>query len=170
MTVTAGTDVRKFVKQVGADKVGVMAMPTYGDGVGAGKLGATSQTLGDHLVVAVQAAGRRLHHVSAHARELAAFYKDTGALPADDRFNASADHVPQVKQLFDMSKDGVPYLENFIPTDLDSKGNFGGRAADVRRQDDAARRRPRTMEIDMARIRHDRARPDQQLQDLGATE
>jgi ABC-type glycerol-3-phosphate transport system substrate-binding protein len=30
MTVTAGTDVRKFVDQVGADKVGVMAMPAYG--------------------------------------------------------------------------------------------------------------------------------------------
>ena len=25
-----------------------------------------------------------------------------------------------------MSKDGSPYLENFIPTDLDSKGNFEG--------------------------------------------
>ena len=48
MTVTAGTDVRKFVNQVGADKVGVMTMPKYGNGVGAGKLGSTSQTLGDH--------------------------------------------------------------------------------------------------------------------------
>ena len=25
-----------------------------------------------------------------------------------------------------MSKDGLPYLENFIPTDLDAKGNFEG--------------------------------------------
>src|SRR6266536_4495164 len=46
MTITAGTDVRKFVSQVGADKVGVMTMPAYADGVGAGKLGSTSQTLG----------------------------------------------------------------------------------------------------------------------------
>jgi hypothetical protein len=34
--------------------------------------------------------------------------------------------VPQVNDLFQMSKDGSPYLENFIPTDLDSKGNFEG--------------------------------------------
>ena len=28
--------------------------------------------------------------------------------------------------LFDLSKDGSPYLENFIPPELDAKGNFEG--------------------------------------------
>ena len=46
MTVTAGSDVKKFVKQVGVAKVGVMAMPKWGNGPYAGKLGSTSQTVG----------------------------------------------------------------------------------------------------------------------------
>src|SRR3989337_3341719 len=42
MTVTAGSDVKKFVTQVGVAKVGVMAMPKWGSGPYAGKLGSTS--------------------------------------------------------------------------------------------------------------------------------
>jgi raffinose/stachyose/melibiose transport system substrate-binding protein len=126
MTISAGTEVGNFVKKVGTDKVGVMAMPASGEGIGADKLGSTSQTLG-------------ISSWSPHKREaadfimylhtperLAAFYKATGALPADDRFDASLISVPQVNDLFQMAKDGSPYLENFIPTDLDSKGNFEG--------------------------------------------
>jgi raffinose/stachyose/melibiose transport system substrate-binding protein len=126
MTISAGTEVGNFVKKVGTDKVGVMAMPAYGDGIGAGKLGSTSQTLGisswsEHK----QEAADFIMYLHTPER-LAAFYKATGALPADDRFDESTITVPQVKDLFEMSKDGSPYLENFIPTDLDSKGNFEG--------------------------------------------
>ncbi len=126
MTISAGTEVGNFVKQVGADKVGVMAMPAYGDGIGAGKLGSTSQTLGiSSWSPHKQEAADFIMYLHTPER-LAAFYKATGALPADDRFDSSMITVPQVKDLFDMSKDGSPYLENFIPTDLDSKGNFEG--------------------------------------------
>ena len=126
MTISAGTEVGNFVKKVGADKVGVMAMPAYGDGIGAGKLGSTSQTLGiSSWSPHKQEAADFIMYLHTPER-LAAFYKATGALPADDRFDSSLITVPQVKDLFDMSKDGSPYLENFIPTDLDSKGNFEG--------------------------------------------
>ena len=126
MTISAGTEVGNFVKKVGVDKVGVMAMPAYGDGIGAGKLGSTSQTLGiSSWSPHKQEAADFIMYLHTPER-LAAFYKATGALPADDRFDASLITVPQVKDLFDMSKDGSPYLENFIPTDLDSKGNFEG--------------------------------------------
>jgi raffinose/stachyose/melibiose transport system substrate-binding protein len=126
MTISAGTEVGNFVKQVGQDKVGVMAMPAYGDGIGAGKLGSTSQTLGiSSWSPHKQEAADFIMYLHTPER-LAAFYKATGALPADDRFDSSSITVPQVKDLFDMSKDGSPYLENFIPTDLDSKGNFEG--------------------------------------------
>jgi len=126
MTISAGTEVGNFVKQVGQDKVGVMAMPAYGDGIGAGKLGSTSQTLGiSSWSPHKQEAADFIMYLHTPER-LAAFYKATGALPADDRFDSSMITVPQVKDLFDMSKDGSPYLENFIPTDLDSKGNFEG--------------------------------------------
>ena len=126
ITISAGTEVGNFVKKVGVDKVGVMAMPAYGDGIGAGKLGSTSQTLGiSSWSPHKQEAADFIMYLHTPER-LAAFYKATGALPADDRFDSSSITVPQVKDLFDMSKDGSPYLENFIPTDLDSKGNFEG--------------------------------------------
>ena len=152
MTITAGTDVRKFVNEVGASNVGVMTMPAYAQGVGAGKLGSTSQTLGisswsPHKQEAADFI--RFMHTPA---ELKLFYKDTGALPADDRFDPSLITVPQVKQLFDYAQNGAPYLENFIPTDLDAKANFGevqlmfaGKAT--------AQQAAETTESDMARIR-----------------
>ena len=126
MTITAGTDVKKFVKQVGGSKVGVMAMPTYAKGVGAGKLGATSQTLGVTSFSKHQKEAAAFIQYLHTPDRLSAFYKATGALPADDRFNASLITIPQIKQLFTMAKAGGPYLENFIPFELDQKGNFNG--------------------------------------------
>jgi raffinose/stachyose/melibiose transport system substrate-binding protein len=152
MTVTAGTDVGNFVKKVGEGKVGVMTMPAYANGVGAGKLGSTSQTLGisSWSPYKQQAAGFiEFMHTPA---ELALFYKDTGALPADDRFDASAITVPQVKQLYQYMLHGAPYLENFIPTDLDSKANFGGVQLMFAGKETPAQAAAAT-ESDMARIR-----------------
>ncbi|MEO9176991.1 MAG: ABC transporter substrate-binding protein [Gaiellales bacterium] len=126
MTITAGTDVKKFVKEVGQSKVGVMAMPTYANGIGAGKLGATSQTLGvTSFSKYPKEAAAFIEYLHTPDR-LSAFYKATGALPADDRFNANLIKIPQIKQLFEMAKAGGPYLENFIPAELDQNGNFAG--------------------------------------------
>ena len=152
MTISAGTEVGNFVKQVGQDKVGVMAMPAYGDGIGAGKLGSTSQTLGiSSWSPHKQEAADFITYLHTPER-LAAFYKATGALPADDRFDSSSITVPQVKDLFDMSKDGSPYLENFIPTDLDSKGNFEGVQL-MFAGSETAQQAAENMEKEMARIR-----------------
>ena len=152
MTISAGTEVGNFVKQVGQDKVGVMAMPAYGDGIGAGKLGSTSQTLGiSSWSPHKQEAADFIMYLHTPER-LAAFYKATGALPADDRFDSSLITVPQVKDLFDMSKDGSPYLENFIPTDLDSKGNFEGVQL-MFAGSETAQQAAENMEKEMARIR-----------------
>ena len=54
----------------------------------------------------------------------AAWFKTTGAFPADDRFNTKLITLPQQKVLFDLVKNGSPYLENFIPTELDAKAYF----------------------------------------------
>jgi len=152
MTISAGTEVGNFVKKVGVDKVGVMAMPAYGDGIGAGKLGSTSQTLGiSSWSPHKQEAADFIMYLHTPER-LAAFYKATGALPADDRFDSSLITVPQVKDLFDMSKDGSPYLENFIPTDLDSKGNFEGVQL-MFAGSETAQQAAENMEKEMARIR-----------------
>jgi raffinose/stachyose/melibiose transport system substrate-binding protein len=126
MTVTAGTDVKKFVNQVGVDKVGVMTLPEYANGAGAGKLGSTSQTLAISSWSPYKQQAADFIMFMHTPEELALLYKSTGALPADDRFNSSLITLPQVKQLYQYSQNGAPYLENFIPTDLDSKANFGG--------------------------------------------
>jgi hypothetical protein len=60
-----------------------------------------------------------------HTQErMSAFFKATGAFPADDRFNTKLITLPQQKVLFGLVKHGAPYLENFIPTEFDSKANF----------------------------------------------
>jgi multiple sugar transport system substrate-binding protein len=126
MTVTAGTDVRKFLTQVGADKVQVSPLPPFGTGPGANKLGSTSQTLGVTSFSKHQAeAGAFITFLHTPER-LQAFYKATGAFPADDRFDTSAITEPQLKNLHDLATSGAPYLENFIPSELDAKAVFAG--------------------------------------------
>lgn len=124
MTVVAGSDVKKFVTQVGVAKVGVSAMPKWGNGPYAGKLGSTSQTVGI-------TSWTKYPEVAAdfimfmHTRErMAAWFKTTGAFPADDRFNTKLITMPQQKVLFGLVKNGSPYLENFIPPELDAKAFF----------------------------------------------
>lgn len=126
MTITAGSDVKKFVTQVGVDKVGIMAMPKWGNGPNAGKLGSTSQTIGIP-------AWTKYPEVVAdfimfmHTQErMTAFFKTTGAFPADDRFNTKLITLPQQKVEFDLVSHGAPYLENFIPSEFDAKANFAG--------------------------------------------
>ena len=72
-----------------------------------------------------------------------------------------------MKQLYHYLQNGAPYLENFIPTDLDSKANFGGvqlmfagKATPPRLRSHGGRHGPDP---------HDRSRPDRQLQEVGGT-
>jgi multiple sugar transport system substrate-binding protein len=129
-----------------------MTMPKYANGVGAGKLGSTSQTLAISSWSPYKQQSADFIMFMHTPAELALFYKDTGALPADDRFDSSQIDVPQVKQLYDYSQNGAPYLENFIPTDLDSKANFGGVQLMFAGKSTPAQAAA-TMESDMARIR-----------------
>jgi len=124
MTVAAGSDVKKFVKQVGVAKVGVMAMPKWGTGPYAGKLGSTSQTVGiTSWTKYPEVAADFIMFMHTPARQ-AAWFKTTGAFPADDRFNTKLITMPQQKVLFNLVKNGSPYLENFIPPELDAKAFF----------------------------------------------
>ena len=127
MTNTAGSDIRKFVLALGVSKAGVMRMPVYGDGKLAHTFGSTSQTLAissfsQHKTEAAQLI------MFMHTRErLVAFYRETGSIPADDRFPQNLITLPQQKTLWGwMIHQGGPYLENFIPLQLDSDGNFAG--------------------------------------------
>ena len=126
MTITAGTDAPNFVEKVGADKVTVTTMPTWGDGAYAGKMGTTSQTVGiTSWSKYPQVAADFIMFMHTPDR-LQAWYDETGSLPADDRFDMSKVDDPVKKQLFAYAADGAPYLENFIPSALDAKAVFAG--------------------------------------------
>ncbi len=124
MTVTAGSDVKKFVKQVGVAKVGVMAMPKWGNGPYAGKLGSTSQTVGITSWTKYPEVAADFIMFMHNPERQAAWFKTTGAFPADDRFNTKLITLPQQKVLFNLVKNGSPYLENYIPPELDAKAFF----------------------------------------------
>jgi multiple sugar transport system substrate-binding protein len=124
MTITAGSDVKKFVTQVGVSKVGVMAMPKWGSGPYAGRLGSTSQTVGITAWTKYPEVDADFIMFMHTPERMSAFFKKTGAFPADDRFNTKLITLPQQKVLFNLVKNGAPYLENFIPTEFDSKANF----------------------------------------------
>jgi ABC-type glycerol-3-phosphate transport system substrate-binding protein len=126
MTITAGTDAPNFVDKVGADKVTVMALPKWGDGPYAGKMGTTSQTVGiTSWSKYPQVAADFIQFMHTPER-LQAWYDETGSLPADDRFDIAKVDDPVKKDLFNSITDGAPYLENFIPPALDSKSVFTG--------------------------------------------
>jgi ABC-type glycerol-3-phosphate transport system substrate-binding protein len=124
MTVAAGSDVKKFVKQVGVAKAGVMAMPKWGTGPYAGKLGSTSQTVGITAWTKYPEVAADFIMFMHTPERQAAWFKTTGAFPADNRFNTKLITLPQQKVLFGLVKSGAPYLENFIPPELDSKAFF----------------------------------------------
>lgn len=124
MTIVAGSDVKKWVLQVGVKKVGVMAMPKWGSGPYAGKLGSTSQTLGITGWTKYPEVAADFIMFTHTPERMASWFKITGAFPADDRFDTRLITLPQQKVLFRLVKNGAPYLENFIPTELDSKANF----------------------------------------------
>ncbi|HVR13198.1 MAG TPA: extracellular solute-binding protein [Gaiellaceae bacterium] len=124
MTVAAGSDVKKFVQQVGVAKAGVMAMPKWGKGPYAGRLGSTSQTVGITAWTKYPKESADFIMFMHTPERMAAWFNTTGAFPADDRFNTRLIKLPQQKILFNLVKNGAPYLENFIPTELDSKANF----------------------------------------------
>jgi multiple sugar transport system substrate-binding protein len=101
-----------------------MPMPRWGNGPYAGKLGSTSQTMGitawtDHPQEAANFI--KLMHTP---ERMAAWFKTTGAFPADDRFDTKLISLPQQRILFDLVRKGSPYLENFIPPELDAKAMF----------------------------------------------
>ena len=124
MTITAGSDIRKFVNTVGVAKVGVATMPKWSDGPNAGKLGGTSQTLGITKTTRYPQVAADFIRFMHTPERTAAFFEATGAIPADDRFDQSGIKLPQQKFLAHQLTTPAPYLENFIPSELDSKAMF----------------------------------------------
>jgi multiple sugar transport system substrate-binding protein len=99
-------------------------MPKWGNGPLAGRLGTTSQTVGITAWTKYPEIAADFIMFMHTPERMSSWYKTTGAFPADDRFDTKLITLPQSKQLFALVKNGAPYLENFIPTEFDSKANF----------------------------------------------
>lgn len=125
MTVTAGPDAPNFAAKAGGPtKVEVIGMPAWGTGPAAGKIASSSQTLGITKWTKYPLVAADFIEFTHKPQQLQAWYDDTGSLPADDRFDISQVTDPIKKSLFQAGQAGVPYLENFIPAQLDTDAVF----------------------------------------------
>lgn len=121
------TFLKGWAEIIGWENMGVMRVPKYGSG-----------KLADTYVVTAQGWG--ITSWSQHQKEAAdflmfthtpdrlnAWFKYTGVLPADDRFDPNQIEQPILKQIFEwVVQSAGPNLENFIPSILDEQANFTG--------------------------------------------
>jgi len=127
MTITVSSGAVAFLKTLGKDKVGVMTIPAFGKGKMAGRCGAIAQ----QLVITSFSPNKeeaadflRFMHTP---ERLNAIYRDSGAFPADDRFDANLLKTSQERKMFSWIKEkSMPWGENFIPSQLNEEGNFRG--------------------------------------------
>lgn len=125
MTITAGTDAPNFIEKAGGDEnVVAMAMPSWAAGEYAGKLGSSSQTIGITKWTKYPEVAADFIMFLHETEQLDAWFAATGSLPADDRFDTSQVTSPSTQALFNLALDGSPYLENYIPPQLDADAVF----------------------------------------------
>jgi raffinose/stachyose/melibiose transport system substrate-binding protein len=125
MTFQADTIVLQYPKTLGKGNIGIFQPPSIGSAKLAPYYDATQSS--SEMITAwskykVQDA-QFLMFMHSPAR-LQAFYAETGGFPADDRFNTKQITDPLAKTLFqwDLEPKNV-WLENFVPTQVDSNGD-----------------------------------------------
>ena len=125
MTFTAGPDAPNFVKKAGGDeKVTIIAMPAWTDGPLAGKMGTTSHTFGITKWSKYPQVAADFIKFTHTTERLNAWYATTGSMPADSRFDVSQVTSASTKALFESALNGAPYIESFIPAQLDADAIF----------------------------------------------
>lgn len=125
MTVASGSDIQRFVDEGGAENIAIAPMPAWSDGPFAGKLASTAQSLG-------------VTAWSPHKQEAADFiaymhsdaprqrwFEITGSFPADDRFDSSVVELPQLLAFFSLLSDGGPWMEDYVPVEIDIDAHYG---------------------------------------------
>ena len=126
MTFTSDGMLATAIKDLGADKVGVMRPPKWGTGALADAGNATQSI--SHFVTSwsphPQEAADFLKFMHTPDR-LDAWYKATGVIAADDRFDMSQVTVPQLQAMskFETTGDQV-WLENWIPPQIDGEADL----------------------------------------------
>jgi raffinose/stachyose/melibiose transport system substrate-binding protein len=123
-----GTDgmIAQWIKDLGADKVGVMRPPKWGTGQLA-DAGNATQSISFFVTKwsqHQQEAADFLQYLHT-ADRLTAWYKATGVVAADDRFDSSLVTTPQLQTMAKFETTGTQvWLENWIPTQLDGDGDI----------------------------------------------
>ncbi len=121
------TFLKGWADTIGWDNMSVMMVPKWGTGKMADEYITTAQGWGiTSWTKYPQQAADFLMFMHTKDR-LAAWFTDTGVLPADDRLDTSMITQPILKQIYewDSTKAGAN-LENFIPSMLDEQANFVG--------------------------------------------
>jgi ABC-type glycerol-3-phosphate transport system substrate-binding protein len=114
------------IKDVGQDKIGVMRPPKWGTGTLADAGNATQSI--SHFVTSwsqhPQEAADFLQFMHSPER-LTAWYKATGVVPADDRFDSSLITTPQLQTMAKYETTGPQvWLENWIPPQIDGDADL----------------------------------------------
>jgi ABC-type glycerol-3-phosphate transport system substrate-binding protein len=126
MTFTSDGMLATAMKDLGEDKVGVMRPPKLGTGALADAGNATQSI--SHFVTSWSAhpqdAADFLQFMHTPDR-LTAWYKATGVVPADDRFDSALVTVPQLQSMAKAETTGPQvWLENWIPPQIDGEGDL----------------------------------------------
>jgi multiple sugar transport system substrate-binding protein len=129
MVLTSVPSVGRFFSELGVEKVRVLwIIPTFGDGalakrnvtIFSGGLVITAFSEAKELAAEFNAFRHRPERVNA-------LFAETEDLPADDRFDTGLLTEEWSRQLFDTSKTNPgPWLEDWIPTQMDVEANFAG--------------------------------------------
>jgi len=123
-----GTDgmISQWIKDLGADKVGVMRPPKYGTGQLA-DAGNATQSISFFVTKwsqHQQEAADFLQYLHSPDR-LTAWYQATGVVAADDRFDRSLVTIPQLQDMAKFETTGPQvWLENWIPVQLDGDADI----------------------------------------------
>lgn len=125
MNIIGQSQISGLVKALGSDTVGVMLPPKFGSGALAGKLSTTAQQL---LVTSwatnpdVAADFLKFMHTP---ERLKAMNVASGAIPPDDRFDASGLELAQDRQILAWANtDGATNYQNFWPPQMDRENLF----------------------------------------------
>jgi ABC-type glycerol-3-phosphate transport system substrate-binding protein len=129
MILSAMGGIRPLIEELGQEKVRVVTtLPTFGDG----ELAKKNVTIfSGGLVMAQFSENTEAASAFAaflHAPErLTSQYEETSDLPADDRVDAALLDADWQKQQYENTKTNPgPWLEDWIPTQMDSEANFAG--------------------------------------------
>jgi len=123
-----GTDgmIKQALTDLGADKVGLMRTPSYGTGKMA-ETGNATQSISFFITkwsAHPQQAADFLAFLHTPDR-LSSWYKHTGVIAADSRFDRSVVTDPVLKQMMEWETTGPQvWLENFLPGQIDSDGDL----------------------------------------------